>query len=335
MDRFTTDMELQHVLAALWGYYGLPPAQLSGFYYANATGGYLQNGSYTIRGRSQALSNALAEVIEERGGKILYNTPVERVTVRNGRVTGVVTAGGETLPARTVVSNASARTLMTRMIDREHLPAGSVETIEALSPSISSFIVWLGLNRDLRGKVEGFSTHVASGRGPEEDYRSFIKGKVDTGPFSVSLYDNLYEGYSTPGTSSVMLLFLCGYAPWQRFEKAYLAGDKTAYLQEKNRWRDILIRRAEERVIPRLSSMIEVAEAATPLTNLRYTGNPGGAIYGFEQSMDNAYMNRIDNRLPVEGLYLAGAWGSPGGGYSGAIIGGQDAFGKILQDWGA
>ena len=98
------DPDLQHVLAALWGYYGLPPSQLSGFYYANATGGYLKNGSYYIKERSQNLSNAIAEVIEEHGGKVLYDTRVEKIIVKNGAVEGVALSEGELLPARAVVS---------------------------------------------------------------------------------------------------------------------------------------------------------------------------------------------------------------------------------------
>ncbi|MGD9290745.1 MAG: hypothetical protein PVG74_24215, partial [Desulfobacterales bacterium] len=81
-------------------------------------------------------------------------------------------------------------------------------------------------------------------------------------------------------------------------------------------------------------NMIEVKEAATPLTNWRYTGNTAGAIYGFEQSMDNAYMNRIKNKTPINGLYLASAWGDPGGGYAGVYRGGQSAFLALMKDWG-
>jgi phytoene dehydrogenase-like protein len=81
--------------------------------------------------------------------------------------------------------------------------------------------------------------------------------------------------------------------------------------------------------------MIEVQEAATPLTFWRYTGNTHGAIYGFEQSMDNAFMNRIENKTPIEGLYLAGAWGFPGGGYAGVLRSGRKAFEQIMQDLGA
>jgi phytoene dehydrogenase-like protein len=129
-----------------------------------------------------------------------------------------------------------------------------------------------------------------------------------------------------------MLLFLCGYEPWRRFEEDYRKGVKREYRKEKDRWAEILIRRAEKEVVPGLSSMIEVKEAATPLTNWTYTRNPEGAIYGFEQSMDNAYMNRIENRTPIKGLYLASAWGNPGGGFAGVLRAGEQAFEQIMKD---
>ncbi len=325
--------ELQSVLSSLWGYYGLPPSRLSAFYYANATGGYLRHGSFYIRERSQNLSDALAQAIEEKGGKVLYNTEVEKILLKDGSVTGVALSDGKTLPARAVVSNASAIATFKHMLAKEAVPSDYVKKLEGFKPSISSFMVWLGLNRELRGKIKGCGIHVSSGRSPEADYLSCMNGEVDKGSFSVSIYDNIYEGYSKPGTSSLMLLFLCGFEPWRRFEAGYKAGNKADYEHEKARWKDILIRRAEEEVIPGLSSMIEVKEAATPLTNWKFTRNPAGAIYGFEQSMDNAFMNRIDNRTPVKGLYLASAWGNPGGGFAGVLRAGEQTFEKIMEDW--
>ena len=164
------------MLAALWGYYGLPPSQLSGFYYANATGGYLKNGSYYIKDRSQNLSDAIAEVIEDHGGTVLYDTRVEKILVKNGTVEGVALSGGETLPARAVVSNASVPATFGEMVPQEAVPADYRKKLDEYKPSISSFIVWLGLNQDLRGKIKAFSTHVSSGRGPEADYRSMFAG---------------------------------------------------------------------------------------------------------------------------------------------------------------
>jgi phytoene dehydrogenase-like protein len=325
---------LQDILGSLWGYYGLPPSKLSGFYYAVATGGYLKNGSYYIKERSQDLSYALADVIEASEGKILYETSAQGILVENGAVQGVSITGGKVLPARAVVSNASALTTFKKLLPQEAIPADYLKKLNGYRPSLSTFIVWLGLNRELRGKIKGYGCHVSSGRGSEADYQSCLKGEVDKGSFGVTIYDNVFEGYSAPGTSTIMLLTLSGYEPWQKFEADYRAGRKDAYYKEKARWVEILIRRAEEQVVPGLSSMIEVKDAATPLTNCRYTRNSEGAIYGFEQSMDNAFMKRIENRTPIKGLYLASAWGNPGGGYAGVLRAGELTFQKMMEDWG-
>jgi len=272
-------------------------------------------------------------VIENSGGEILYETSAEKILVKDKTVKGVAISDGKVLPARAVVSNASALDTFKYMLSGDVMPAKYLKKLKQYKPSISSFIVWLGLNEELRGKINGSGIHVASGRGSEADYHSCLKGEVARCSFGVSIYDNIFKGYSRPGTSTLMLLFLCGYEPWRKFEADYRAGHKEAYNKEKERWTNILIRRAEEHVIPGLSSMIEVKETATPLTNWRYTRNPEGAIYGFEQSMDNAYMNRINNRTPVKGLYLASAWGNPGGGFVGALRGGESAFEKAMEDW--
>jgi prolycopene isomerase len=335
MNEYTKNLELQSVLAGLWGYYGLPPSKLSGFYYANATGGYLKNGSYYIKHRSQDLSNAIAGAIERNGGTLRYDTPVAGIKARNGTVQGVVLEDGDIIPARAVVSNASALTTFKQLLAAEERPADYIQKLESYSPSISSFIVWLGLNRDLRGKVKSFSTHISSGRDPEKDYLACLRGEIAEGSFGVVVYDNIFKGYSSPGTSTLQLIFLCGYEPWRQFEADYREGRKAAYNAQKSRWTDILIQRAETELIPGLSSMIEVQETGTPLTNWRYTGNTDGAIYGFQQSMDNAYMNRIKNRTPIKGLYLASAWGNPGGGYAGVFRAGQSAFRQMMADWGA
>ncbi len=331
---FVKNPSLQNALSAQWGFYGLPPSKLSGFYYSIAFAEYLKNGSFYIKPRSQQLSNALASAIEASGGKLLYGTLAERILVKDGAVTGVELSGGKTLPARAVVSNASALTTFKEMLPQEILPPDYLKKIEEYRPSISTFIVWLGLNQELKGKFKNYKYPVTSGQGPEADYQFSLKGDVEKGTFGITLYDSAFEGYSKPGTSTLKLLFLSGYEPWRKFEADYRAGRKKAYNKEKERWTDILIRRAEKEVIPGLSSMIEMKDSATPLTNWYFTRNTEGAIYGFEQAMHNAYMNRIDNRTPVKGLYLASAWGNPGGGYTAVLRSGQITFGKMMEDWG-
>ena len=119
---YVKNPRLQDVLSSLWGYYGLPPSRLSGFYYANATGSYLKHGSFYIKERSQDLSDALAEAIEKHGGRILYETRAEKILVQDGAVEGVALSGGKTLPARAVVSNASGLATFRDMVPKEVVP---------------------------------------------------------------------------------------------------------------------------------------------------------------------------------------------------------------------
>ncbi|NOY70021.1 MAG: NAD(P)/FAD-dependent oxidoreductase [Deltaproteobacteria bacterium] len=335
MDGYVSDPKAKAVLGSLWSYYGLPPERLSAFYYANATGEYLKKGSYYIRRRSQDISDALAGAIEAAGGNVRYNTEVEKIILKNETVAGVKTTDGEIFPARAVVSNAGAPTTFSKMLPPNILPAAYKKKLAEYRPSLSTFIVWLGLNREIADRIPAYSTHVGTGSGPSADYALCKKGDIANGPFSVTVYDKAYDGYSKKGTTSVMLLFLTGYEPWRKFEKVYQRGDKKVYHAQKEAWTRILIHRSEKAVIPGLSDMIEVKEAATPLTNQYFTKNPEGAIYGYETSVENAFMNRIKNKTPVPGLFLAGAWGDPGGGYEGALISGRKTFYEMMKEWGA
>lgn len=333
LSAYVKDQELKDLLSAGWGAYGLPPSKLSAFYFAVARGGSLKKGSSYILPRSQALSNALAEAITRSGGRIVYGTSVKSIRVKDGAVAGVELQDGRVLPAVAAASNASALTTFKKMLPSGSVPGDHLRKLDGYSTSISTFIVWLGLNRDIRGVMKTYRQRKNTGRGIEADYELCLKGDIQQIPYGVTLYDHLSDGYSKPGKSTVTLLCMSGYEPWRRFESDYQAGRKSAYYREKERWTNILIARAEKDFIPGLGSMIEVRESATPLTNWYYTRNPGGAIYGFDQTLDNTFMNRLDARTPVKGLYIASAWGTPGGGYGGALSSGGKAFAAMVEDW--
>ncbi len=335
LDRYIKDPRLQTILASLWDFHGLPPSKLAGLYYAVAKGECLRNGTYYVKERSSDLSYALANVIKREGGQVLYKTLAEKILTKNGAVKGVMLPTGKVLRARAVVSNASAVSTFGSMLPEGALPKEFSRELKTFVPSLSSFIVWLGLKGEIRGEIPFCGVQTVTKRGPEEDYKSCLRGDVERVPLRVSLYDNIYAGYSKPGTSTLRVFCLTGYAPWRKFEEDYKAGRKDAYNKEKERWANTLISRAEKEILPGLSSMIEVRDTASPLTNWRFTRNPGGAIFGFEQTLNHAYIDRKDNRTPIKGLYLASAWGVPGGGFWGVLLTGQMAFEEMMEDWGS
>ncbi|UCH85721.1 MAG: NAD(P)/FAD-dependent oxidoreductase, partial [Candidatus Latescibacterota bacterium] len=116
VDRRTEDPKLKAIVSSLWGYYGLPPSKLASLYYALPTIEYLKDGGYYPIGRSQAISNALVRFIEDRGGKVVLRTPVEKILIKDHTAYGVATKGGKEYTARAVVSNANAPDTFTKMM---------------------------------------------------------------------------------------------------------------------------------------------------------------------------------------------------------------------------
>jgi len=101
------DPKLKAIMSALWGYFGLPPSKLSVYYYALPTIGYLEQGGFYPRGRSQAISQPLVKFIRDRGGTVKLGARVDRVIVKDHAAVGVKTADGAEYAAKVVVANAN------------------------------------------------------------------------------------------------------------------------------------------------------------------------------------------------------------------------------------
>jgi phytoene dehydrogenase-like protein len=335
VDACIADPKLKAVVSALWGYYGLPPSQLSSFYYALPTIGYLEEGGYYPRGKSQHISNAFVDFIEAHGGAVLLKNAVKEILTRDQTAYGVLAADGKTYRARVIVSNANAYDTFHTLLRGEPYLTDYLAKLDRYRVSLSAFQVFLGLKKDLvrESGIEDSEIFVATGYDTDADYEAARTADIGSGGYGLTLYDNLYEGYSPDGKNTIGIVVLQGYEPWEKFAADYWAGKKAAYRAEKERMADALIAQVEARFLPGLSGAIEVKEIGTPLTNIRYTKNYRGAVYGWDQTLDNSGQTRLPHTTPVKNLYLAGAWTRPGHGYSAVIQSGLECFGEIMKAW--
>lgn len=331
VDDHINDPALKAVLTQSCGYYGLPPSRLSAFFYLEPTAQYLRYGGAYLKGTSRTLSEALANATTRAGGVIKYGARVDSILVEKGRAVGVKTADSAEYRASAVVCNASAPQLFGSMLPAGTLPGEAQQKIDTYTYSPGSFIVWLGLDQNIAPRFPDGELSYYRSTDLEAGYKYAMACDFEHAGFSLMVYDSLVPGFSPRGCTSISIITLCDASHWQQFEADYLAGRKDAYHAEKARLTDLLISQVEQHAIPGLSKMIVMKESATPLTNLRYTRNPAGAIYGYNQTVDNSFMSRISNKTGVPGLYLASAWGNPGGGYAGAMLGGKSAFRDLAK----
>jgi phytoene dehydrogenase-like protein len=91
---------------------------------AAASGGNGAGTAVHVKGGLGALTRALAEAARGFGAEIRTGAEVERITTKDGRVTGVVLAGGEEIPARAVASAADPKLTFLRLLDAAVLDTG-------------------------------------------------------------------------------------------------------------------------------------------------------------------------------------------------------------------
>lgn len=324
--RFISNPELKAFLSVQWTSCGLPPSRLNAVALVQLwASSHLYGGFYPLGG-SAAINQAIEAVIREAGGEVLCNQRVLEICVEDGVATGVRTSQGLEAQGTVIISNANpAQTLS--LIPDEYLPAGYDTRINLTPDSLSSFNIYLGVDGSkLDLEAMPHEMFVSDSQDPEEEYKAIRAGDWDNVPYLLAYYSEVDPSGAPEGKAVLSLMCL---APWE-YENTWGTGGEIDNYQANAKYQEIkdavaetLLARAE-REVPGLRDAIVHREIATPLTNARYTLNRGGAIFGFEQSVENMYQGRLDEETPLPNVFLAGAWTQPGGGQSAVLLSGYD-----------
>nr|NJM03368.1 NAD(P)/FAD-dependent oxidoreductase [Desulfobacula sp.] len=197
MSRHVKDPGLKYCLGIFSGYYGLRPESLNALFYAVATGEYLVHGGQYYKARSQDLSNALAGCIEANHGKIYYHTEAGQILLdQNRHVSGVTDKTGRTFPARAVIANCSIPALFNHLLPGGVIPPEFDREVKKRQVSLSSFIVFLGLNKPVP-QVRDYEIELTESHDP---YGDLLSPKADPAesPIGITIYDNLFKGIPLP-----------------------------------------------------------------------------------------------------------------------------------------
>ncbi|MBK8417803.1 NAD(P)/FAD-dependent oxidoreductase [Candidatus Villigracilis saccharophilus] len=332
MSKFLQDSELKTAFTTLWGYYGLPPEKLNAAIFIFPWVSYHLMGAYYPEGGSMAMSRALEATLKKYGGEVRYKQTVNKIEIKDGRAVAVVTEKGLRVEADVIISNANSPDTLLKFVGREHLPADYVRGIEEAKPSISNFVLYLGLDRDLQ--AEGFTDHemfVVDGYDSNASYQAALDGDFARTGLSITNYSIADRG-SAPEGGTVLNIF--SLADWNSDNQWGTGGnlenysDNPQYNELKKAATEILLDRTEK-LIPGLRKSIKYIEVGTPITNWRYSRNIGGAIYGTDQTVDNSYGARLNAKTPIKNLFLTGAW-TFGGGMSAALLSGRDTSRMVI-----
>jgi phytoene dehydrogenase-like protein len=328
LDEIISNEDLKLVLLGNLGYFHDDPYSLSWLYYLNAQGSYYGGRANFIKGGSQQLSNALADIITAHGGEVKLNMLATSIDYEGSTPVGVSyksirgkDKGSYSDRASDIIVNASipqlADTLLSKADGKKLITASASNNIGA-----SLLTVYYGFSKPLKelgNKHYSMFIYDPSVRN-QKDIFSNNHSDFSTRSFTFVDYSQIDSGLAPDGKSVGAVCCIDYPADWENLSR-----------EEYNRMKSDVIDTFNERLeklIPGFMEHIEYAEAGTSLTIKRFTMNPEGAVYGFAQNPDKA--TTYLDALP-ENVHLASAWGKFGGGFSGAIFSGYMCATDLLR----
>ncbi len=285
-----------------------------------------------------AISEAIRRECEARGVVIETGAEVGRVSVRDGRVSGVVLADGSERHARCVASSVHPQLLYQRLVPREHLDDDTAVRIERYRSGSGTFrmnVALAELPDFLAAPGSRLQPHHQSGIliGPSLQYfeqawfdaksKSHNPGWSRAPIVEVVISSTLDDTLAPPG-QHVASLF-CQHVHPQ------VDGGWDAHRDTVAR----LMLDTVDAVAPNFNASVLGFEALSPLDLERRFGLIGGDIFHGALGLDQMFSARPllgqgAYRGALPGLYLCGSGTHPGGGVSG--MPGRNAAREILRD---
>jgi phytoene dehydrogenase-like protein len=335
----------QAVLDHWSGLYAGAPSQTAVAMHAGIIDHYMR-GAYYPEGGGQMIPARLVQVLEAHGGEVRTLSPVRRIVVDAGCATGVELDDGSTIAADIVISNADHARTVFGLVGEQHWDPATVRWTRDATMTLGLVCVYLVLDLDLTGGPNTnyfvFPTYAT-----EELYAGLDDGDLDPaeGVFAyiamASRKDPENEHLCPAGQTNLQIMTL---APrglhWWGVDEAPGDGGRyrrnPTYLERKAQLTEALIDSAEAVLADQLDGAtlrdhVVHVETATPLSHERYTHATGGTSYGYVHSPEQSGIHRPAHRTEIDGLWLVGANTVSGHGIAGAMVGGVNCAGAILD----
>ncbi|WP_144514814.1 phytoene desaturase family protein [Bacillus pumilus] len=262
-----------------------------------------EKGIYGIKGGTYRLVEAFETLAKELGVQIHLNEQVNKIHVKDRRITGVETAH-QMYEADQVIAGADALTVYRHLIDEKDRPSFLNQKLATIEPSLSGFVLLLGVPK----VYDQLSHHnVFFPENYEQEFKDIFQQKQL--PQDPALYI-CYSGHSEPALSGGpgrSNLFVLANAPYVTKEQDWDMLKETYQQHVKTK--------LKEKGLFDIDQVTEYEAVQTPLDLQRKTGAFHGAIYGMSSNSFKQAFFRINNQSKdIEGLWFVGGTSHPGGG---------------------
>lgn len=300
LDECFKEPKLQMAVSTYWCFMGMPPSRFPFSILAKCIGFYLEDKPFYLKGTSMMMNQAIAEAVGRHGGVVKTNCGVKKIIVENGIAKGVEVENGDIYYAKKIISNISPLATYGNLIEEKEIPNEAREYLKPYTVGISAITCFIGL--DCTPEEIGFKTSFTlnyKSMNPNKDFMHAYKLLPENDALVATCYTVDDPSVSPKGTSVITAGTLKYGEAWEKL-------NPEEYSKAKYEAGRRIVARLEE-LYPGITGHIEEMEIATPLTHMRYLSHPGGAIYGYEQDLNQSVFF-FPTESKIKNLEFASGW---------------------------
>jgi len=249
------------------------------------------------------ISEEMAKIVGEYGGKIELDTEVKEVVIKDGKACGIKLADGRILESENVIMNADFAYAMKNLIPEKERPSYTDKKLDKMKYSCSTFMLYFGLDK----QYDLPHHNIIFG----DDYKRNV--------------DEIFSGKGMPTDPAFYLQ-----NPWKTDSTLAPEGKSTLYVLvpvsnlqtpfdwegKKKELRDMIVGMIKEKTeMKDFDEHIEVERMFTPEDWEKKFNVEKGAVFNLAHNLTQMlYLRPHNNFNDIENLYLVGGGTHPGSG---------------------
>jgi phytoene dehydrogenase-like protein len=268
----------------------------------------LKSGGYVIGGSGE-LGRRIEKRFTDLGGKIHFNSKVDKILVESDKAVGIRLEDGSEYRSDFVISAADMHATLHSMLEGKYLDPDHVRLFkeETLSPSCVQ--VSLGVNMDMTNETECLMTTIPTSE-------TLVVG--DTKFDDIRFRNYAIDPTMAPKGKTVIVtrFHMNEYDHWKK-----LYAERSAYKQKKEEILQFTISQLEHRY-PGITDKIEATDVCTPMTYQRYANTYNGTYMTWISTPKNSRkLMQIKKTVPgLDNFWMSGMWTFPPGGLPGGLV---------------
>lgn len=276
----------------------------------------LVDGVYFAKGGNETIAKGFQKRCEQLGVTFHLNTLVKKIVTNNGRATSLLLDNGETVEVDEVIANGDLISAYEKLLTEEDRPHFSNQKIKKLEPSISAFVLLVGLKKRIPSLIHH---QVYFSHNYEKEFADiFQRGTYSMDPTIYICNSSYTDASVSPDGDN--LFILVNAPPLDKDGKLQVNP-----LEYKEKVYDILERKGLS-----LKDHIAFEQVITPKDIEQQFFAFRGALYGLASNrMLHTFLRPANRSKHIENVYFCGGSTHPGGGSPMVAISGQNVANLI------